>query len=256
VTTENNGPENEADEKTPASPGFGERLRAERKRAGVSLQWVADELGVNRKTIYRYECEGRMPAADTIEALALALKVDPAALRDGTSSPVHGRAGLKVVSSVADASSPNRGKRRGNMESRALEELSRGMERVPFLSKRIDEADRLEEAGESVPLTREDYLRLTARSPRVLAFRVRGDTMRPSIEDGDLVFIGMDASAAGGACAIANEGRVEIGIVHRKGRDVRVTFENTLFEPFALDPESDSVRVLGRVLAVLRHRAI
>lgn len=59
----------------------GERIRQRRKELGFSADYVADQLGKNRATIYRYESDEieNMPV-DVVSSLAKVLKTSPAYL--------------------------------------------------------------------------------------------------------------------------------------------------------------------------------
>lgn len=54
---------------------FGERLKALRKKAGLTQEELANDTRVSQKTIQRWECEERQPRLEEIKALALALGV-------------------------------------------------------------------------------------------------------------------------------------------------------------------------------------
>jgi len=62
---------------TPASSHtWGRELRTLREEAGVTLAGLAAELGVNRKTVSRWELGGILPPADHLSVVARV--VDPA----------------------------------------------------------------------------------------------------------------------------------------------------------------------------------
>lgn len=60
---------------------IGERIQKRRKELGISVDEIADELGVDKSTIYRYESEDieKIPT-NILEPLAKILKVTPAYL--------------------------------------------------------------------------------------------------------------------------------------------------------------------------------
>ena len=59
---------------------FGENLREERERAGISREALALEAGVDRAAIGMYENGGREPRLRVLIELARALELPPAAL--------------------------------------------------------------------------------------------------------------------------------------------------------------------------------
>lgn len=50
---------------------FGDRLAKAREHAGISVEQMADELGVSRNTIGNYEAERTTPKAGVVKAWAL-----------------------------------------------------------------------------------------------------------------------------------------------------------------------------------------
>jgi transcriptional regulator with XRE-family HTH domain len=55
---------------------LGERIRAARKRKGLKQQQLADEIGVSRQTLSKYENGRRRPEPDQIDQIASATDVD------------------------------------------------------------------------------------------------------------------------------------------------------------------------------------
>ena len=65
-----------------------ERIKARRLEEGLSVDEVADKLGVSRATIYRYEsAEIANMGIDKLEPLAKALNTTPAYLMGWTDDP-------------------------------------------------------------------------------------------------------------------------------------------------------------------------
>jgi len=65
------------------SKGIGQRLKWARQRAELTVRDVARATGVSPSTISDTELERRVPRADTLEKLAVALKVEPSWLAFG-----------------------------------------------------------------------------------------------------------------------------------------------------------------------------
>lgn len=59
----------------------GERIKKRREQLGMSVDEMAEILGVNRATVYRYESSeiAKLPV-DILEAVAIALRTDPVTL--------------------------------------------------------------------------------------------------------------------------------------------------------------------------------
>lgn len=72
------------------SKGIGQRLKWARQRAELTVRDVARATGVSPSTISDTELERRVPRADTLEKLAVALKVEPAWLAYGDGRAPHG----------------------------------------------------------------------------------------------------------------------------------------------------------------------
>jgi transcriptional regulator with XRE-family HTH domain len=77
------------------SEAFGDRLRSERKKAGLSQEELATGSGLHRTEVGLLERGGRIPRADTVVRLAATLGVSPGTLLDGlaTWKPVNKAAG-------------------------------------------------------------------------------------------------------------------------------------------------------------------
>jgi transcriptional regulator with XRE-family HTH domain len=67
---------------------IGERIKMRRKQLGLSADQVAERVGVNRATIYRYESdEIKSMGTETLVPLAAALRTTPAWLLTGDEDP-------------------------------------------------------------------------------------------------------------------------------------------------------------------------
>lgn len=63
------------------------RLRELRDKAGLTLEKVAAELGVEHSSVQRWETGKRVPGADDLEKLAKLFKVHPGQLFDPPGAP-------------------------------------------------------------------------------------------------------------------------------------------------------------------------
>lgn len=56
---------------------IGQKLREERERLGYSLEFVADKVGLTKKTIQRYETAESRITTETLDSLCKVLKINP-----------------------------------------------------------------------------------------------------------------------------------------------------------------------------------
>ena len=61
---------------------FGEKLKDERDRLGISQEQLAEKCGVSRRTIIGYETGGKFPREGTLKKLSISLGVTAKYLRD------------------------------------------------------------------------------------------------------------------------------------------------------------------------------
>jgi len=80
------------------SKGIGQRLKWARQRAELTVRDVARATGVSPSTISDTELNRRIPRADTLEKLAVALRVEPSWLAFGDG---------KAPAGYANAASPD-----------------------------------------------------------------------------------------------------------------------------------------------------
>lgn len=67
---------------------IGSRIRQKREQLGLTLEAVAEQLGVHRSTVLRYETgDTRHIPPDTVEKLASILRTTPAALMGWQEEP-------------------------------------------------------------------------------------------------------------------------------------------------------------------------
>ena len=70
------------------SENFGARLKALRKKAGLTQSQLADKIGVSLLTLFRWEKNERQPRVEDVKALAKALGVSEAdLLQDSPGNP-------------------------------------------------------------------------------------------------------------------------------------------------------------------------
>ena len=93
---------------------------------------------------------------------------------------------------------------------------------------------------------------LRARAPSASANSVQiitadGDSMSPTIEDGDLILIDVSRTEATDAIfALVINSRLFIKRIQRTPRGLKILSDNPAYQPFDVD-ESDTVQIIGRV---------
>lgn len=80
---------------------IGERVKHRRLELGLSAEDVAEALGKNRATVYRYESNDieKLPTT-VLEPLAMVLRTTPAYLMGWTDDPVHAQPAQKETPSA------------------------------------------------------------------------------------------------------------------------------------------------------------
>lgn len=152
---------------------IGERIRARRKELGLSVDDLAQKLGKNRATIYRYESNEIENLPTTIlEPLARALLTTPAALMGWDQRSLDGH------------------ESKSNRKIARIPVLGRVATGVPI------------EAIEHVEDYEEMYIP-TAEDPHdYFALRIVGHSMEPRIWDGDIVIVRKQDDADNGKIAV------------------------------------------------------
>ncbi|MBQ8952915.1 MAG: helix-turn-helix domain-containing protein [Clostridia bacterium] len=145
---------------------IGERIHRRRLALGISVDDLARALGKNRTTIYRYENSriGKLPSA-VLEPLARALDTTPEALMGWPEAEVPQEA---IIPVRALRPIPIIGSVRAGWDGLALEEILG-----------VDYAD-------------------VATPSEYFFLQVRGDSMAPQINDGDLALVHRQPTAESG----------------------------------------------------------
>jgi len=200
---------------------MGARIRA--VRGAETLEAFATQLGVHKNTLARYEKGERQPEAEFLRRVSELKGIDPGWLLlgrriSGDLSDDFAYLPRYDVDAAAGAG--------------ALVERAEVIEHLPF---------------------RKDWIRLhLRRDPRHLVLiQARGDSMVPTIADGDLLFVDISEPRIG-PDAIYALGLLERLIIKRvqvraTGR-VILRSDNPRYEPEELDAHTaESLRVLGEV---------
>lgn len=194
----------------------GTRLRRRRLELGLTLEQVADAVGVSKSTVQKWE-SGVIEDMRLNKAAALAkiLKVSPLWI-------------MGISESMTGPSKPQ-------------------MKRVPILGRIA--------AGDPILATEEygDYVELGDDGIQVdFCLRVKGDSMRDArIMDGDLVFVRRQPTVQNGEIAVVLiDDEVTLKRVYITSQGVILKPENPAYEPmFVSHDDFRQVRILGRAVA-------
>ncbi|MEY8311427.1 transcriptional repressor LexA [Oscillospiraceae bacterium 42-9] len=201
----------------------GERIEYRRKELGLTLDDIAQEIGVAKSTIQRYE-KGTITAIKlpVIEAIARLMSVSPAWLCGKTDSIASDNLHPVLPSNVVPLSA---------------------MKKVPLIGEiacgqPILAEQNIEEMVDLPQNIRADY-----------ALTCKGDSMiNAGIQNGDIVYIRMQETVENGQIAAVRVGDDEATLkrFYFDGNMVQLIAENTKFEPMAFVGEQiNEVHILG-----------
>lgn len=203
--------------------GIGTKIRDFRLQKGLTQLELANLIGVTGQTISRYEKDQRDVRQDMIKKIAKALDVTPGMLMGWTDSEVEA------------------------VPVPTLGEVAGG---PPI--------DALEDAYEEFSISK-----ALAQSGTFATFKIKGNSMAPRINDGDVVLVQYGAAVDSGDVAIVMMGQGDLVQVTCKkvffleGGKVRLQayneeiFSTKVFTRYEL--EEMSFRVLGKVVLVVRN---
>ena len=201
----------------------GSRIREYRKKLGLSVDDVAEKLGKNRATIYRYESDDieNLPAP-VLEPLAKILQTTPAELM-----------GWKKELTSDLSAIPN------------IEPYNPTM--VPIVGTIAAGTPIL--AEENI----EGYAPLQDKKAD-FALTVKGDSMiGDNIHPGDIVFIKQQPTVEiGEIAAVLIDGDATLKHFYRDGDSVTLVSSNTKYKPMVYHKgDCDEFRILGKAVAYL-----
>lgn len=209
---------------------IGERIKERRKELGISVDELAEKLGKNRATIYRYESSDieKLPTT-VLEPLSEALRTTPSYLM-GWDDPAPVRAPLSTTPFHPDQMTP-----------------------IPVIGK----------VAAGYTCLAEQYIEGYALAdPESMTdgyeyfwLRVTGDSMEPDIQEGDLVLVRVQETVESGDCAVVLVDE-EDGLVKNIeiGRDhVTLYSKNPSYPPRVFVREdANRVRIVGKVVELKR----
>lgn len=198
---------------------IGERIKQRRKELGLSVDQVADKIGKNRATVYRYESKDieKLPL-EVLEPLAKALGTTPAYLM-----------GWEDPSATAKNIIP-------------LPE----MKKIPLIGTIACGAPIL--AEEHI----EDYVNLPSHIHADFALVCKGDSMiNARIFDSDLVYIRrQDIVENGEIAAVLIDSEATLKRVKIYSDHISLEPENPMYRPIVLwNEDMNSVQIIGKAVA-------
>lgn len=219
-------------------------MRAARELRRVSRRKLVEQLDVAMLTLGRYETGERQPSADFVIRVAEALDVDAAWLLTGSGTAP---AGIEEMPPVPHDSSD-------------LPEVA-APDEVAWIDKFAAEPT----AGEGgalddrrvgrFPLAADVARELGHPRVKLGAVRVRGDSMSPTLSDGDYVIVARDPTAVEDICVLEVGGELLVKRVHRDMTTggLIVVSDNKAYPPQPIGPDAH-VRIIGRVVKEDRVR--
>lgn len=210
----------------------GDRIKIRRQELGFSVDDLAERIGKNRATIYRYENGDieNMPVG-VIEPLAAALDTTPAYIAGWTDDS-------KVKAPSTD-------------ETPAV---PKGFIPLPAMSS-VPLVGRI---ACGTPITAEQNVEAYISVPSMwradFALMCKGDSMSPTICDGDLVCIRSQTTVENGQiAAVLVDDEATLKRFYRCGDTVILQPENPKFEPFSYTKEEiNTLRIEGVAVGFCR----
>lgn len=197
---------------------IGENIKKRRLELGISVDELAEKIGKNRATIYRYENSSIENLPTTIlEPLAKALYTTPAKLM-----------GWSNVKDVEIKTEPRK---------------------IPILGKIA--------AGTPILAVEnhEDYFDTSEFINADFALQIQGDSMIGSrIYDGDIVFLRKQSYIENGQIgAFLIDGEATLKIFNKQAGTVMLLSSNPNYSPIILSPDRENI-ILGKLIGVYSRR--
>ena len=213
----------------------GERIKARRKELGLSVDALAELVGVNRATVYRYEGdEIKSMGTETLVPLTKALRTTPAWLMGWTDNDEPRSSGQPVpLAQVAPSKGvriPVFGTVRAGIPLDAITDI----------------------------LDYEEIPQEMARQGEYFGLRVKGDSMLPDIREDDIVIVRQQPDVENGDTAIVliNGDEATVKRVTKSSAGLTLIPANSQYAPMVysmLDVATLPVKILGKVVEIRRR---
>lgn len=213
----------------------GERIKARRKELGLSVDALAELVGVNRATVYRYEGdEIKSMGTETLVPLAKALRTTPAWLMGWTDNDEPRSSGQPVpLAQVAPSKGvriPVFGTVRAGIPLDAITDI----------------------------LDYEEIPQEMAAGGEYFGLRVKGDSMLPDIREDDIVIVRQQPDVENGDTAIVliNGDEATVKRVTKSSAGLTLIPANSQYAPMVysmLDVATLPVKILGKIVEIRRR---
>lgn len=243
----------------------GKRIKARRKELGLSAEEVAEIIGVSPATVYRYESAAIMNMkTDKLQPIAEALRTTPAYLMGWTDDPIDYENG-DVLASIPQTymEACDGDAKRAYAMMKSASEPSKKPERDVFSYENILPVQPFRipllgsvAAGEPI-YSPEDFdvsIPINAAVRCDYALRVKGDSMKPTYLDGDIVLIRKQNTIDDGRIAVVAVGEeATLKHVYRTRNGITLVSDNLEYPPMPfVEEECDEIRIMGKPVAYLR----
>lgn len=214
---------------------IGERIKNRRIELGLSVDEVADKLGKNRATIYRYEKDDIKDLPITVlEPLAKVLETTPADLMGWSSE-------TKRLSAYSEEFNKNFNNRNIGIKIKVYGRVAAGIP-IEMIDDVVDE---------------EEITQDMARRGTYIGIKIKGDSMTPNICDGDTVIVRLQEDAESGDTVIATVNGSDATCKRlRKYKDgIELISNNPSYPIMSYSNEeiaNKPVRILGKVVELRR----
>jgi phage repressor protein C with HTH and peptisase S24 domain len=215
--------------KDPLSKGIGQRI--EQVRGQLTQNAFAKSIGISKSTLIRYEREDRLPDAETIARVCETYKADFTWLITGKGEP--------FVSEPEEE------------DCVQIPKYDIGVSAGPGAF--IDAAFEPEMISVDLQWLRQE---LNVNPAEMSMIYVRGDSMQPTIMDGDMLLVSSQVEQIRDGIYISRyDGLLQVKRLQRQPKGViRVSSDNSAYDPFSvsLQDEGADFAIVGRVVWVGR----
>ena len=218
----------------------GQRIKNRRKELGLSVDEVAEKLGKNRATIYRYESNEieKLPTT-VLEPLSRVLKTTPSALMGWEEAPIESNIGEEMPSDNSD-----------NIYNCFDNIKPLKLRKFPMLGEIA--------CGEPIwaDEDHESFVMADVDIQADFCLKAKGDSMiNARIYDGDVVFIRQMPMVENGdiaAVIIDNEATLKRVYYYPQKNKLMLVAENPAFEPLVyINEELNQIRILGKAVCFM-----
>ena len=205
---------------------IGQRMKLRRKELKITADAVAEKLGVNRATIFRYE-KGEIEKlpVEILEPLSEILRTTPSYLMGWEAD----------INPIYNQLDPPRQQKVYNLAEQELEEQRYVQDHDDYVGQTAAGAPI--EGQQPVPMLGSDTVKLL----------VNGDSMEPNFHDGDIIEYHPQPELENGEIGVfAVNGGVTMK-KFRKNSDIRLESLNKKYEDIVIQ-ETDDFSILGKVI--------